>query len=155
MCSMAIAKTGHSASASFLRLEEQTSKIFTSNQTFQALFSSHMNSLAGHLNLFAHRDCQTIISARGMNIDDILQSRSMFHFEMPELSALLNEAAVSPFSYEKTFEQARLDPYLTLHTSGSTGLPKPIVMNHAFIAAMETTLNLIPDTIANQPVLKR
>lgn len=73
---------------------------------------------------------------------------------MPELNELLSEEAVPHYPYEKTFEQARLDPYLTLHTSGSTGLPKPIVTNHAFIAAMETTLNLIPDTIANQPVLK-
>jgi acyl-coenzyme A synthetase/AMP-(fatty) acid ligase len=114
-----------------------------------------MNSLAGHLNLFAHCDCQNIVAARGISIDDLLSSRPMRHIKMPELNELLNEEVVPHYLYEKTFEQARLDPYLVLHTSGSTGLPKPIILNHAFIAAVDATLNTIPDMSAGRPTLKK
>ncbi len=114
-----------------------------------------MNSLAGHVNLFVRCDCNYIISARGVNVDDILSSRPMQHLEMPELIALLDEEMVPPYSYEKTFEQAKLDPYLALHTSGSTGLPKPIIMNHAFIAAIDATLNLIPKKSGGRPTLRK
>jgi acyl-coenzyme A synthetase/AMP-(fatty) acid ligase len=32
--------------------------------------------------------------------------------------------------YEKTFEQAEWEPFCVLHTSGSTGLPKPVVVRN-------------------------
>ena len=114
-----------------------------------------MNSLAGHLNLLGRCECKDIISARGVNIDDILSSRSIRHFEMPELNELLDDEVVPQYPYEKTFEEARLDPYLALHTSGSTGLPKPIILNHAFVAAIDATLNLIPESSGNRPSWKR
>lgn len=43
---------------------------------------------------------------------------------------LTSEPAVS-YPYTKTYAEARLDPWAVLHTSGSTGVPKPIVQTHA------------------------
>lgn len=114
-----------------------------------------MNSLAGHLNLLGQCHCENIISARGININDILSSHPMRHIAMPELNELLSEEVVPHFPYEKTFEQAKLHPYLVLHTSGSTGLPKPIVFNHAFISAVDATLNLIPEASKGRAILRK
>jgi hypothetical protein len=114
-----------------------------------------MNSLAGHLNLFAHCDCQNIVAARGISIDDLLSSCPIRHIKMPELNKLLNEEVVPHYTHKKTFKQARLDPYLVLHTSGSTGIAKLIILNHVFIAAVDATLNSIPDMSAGRPTLKK
>lgn len=37
------------------------------------------------------------------------------------------ENDVPHFPYTKSFEEAEWDPVVVLHTSGSTGLPKPII----------------------------
>lgn len=41
---------------------------------------------------------------------------------------------VEPFPYHKTFEEAEWDPLLLLHTSGTTGFPKPIVCKQGMLA---------------------
>ena len=38
------------------------------------------------------------------------------------------------FPYCKSFEESRWDPFAVLHTSGSTGLPKPIVVRQGMLA---------------------
>lgn len=53
---------------------------------------------------------------------------------------ILSEAKHYPF--EKEYEKAKWDPILILHSSGSTGPPKPIVMNHATFAAGDNDRNL-------------
>ena len=105
-----------------------------------------MHSLAGHLNLLEKCDCDYFISATGVKVDDIISARPMKHFIMPELDELLDDQAgfAPKYPYEKTFEQAISDPYLILHTSGSTGLPKPIFINHGWAAASDAH-SLIPD----------
>lgn len=45
---------------------------------------------------------------------------------MEDLSAWFPKEKVAPFPFDRTFEQAEWDPLCVLHTSGSTGLPKPI-----------------------------
>ncbi len=44
------------------------------------------------------------------------------------------EKEVEPVPYSKAFEGARWEPLCVLHTSGSTGIPKPIVVRHGMIA---------------------
>ena len=48
------------------------------------------------------------------------------------------------YPYPKTFAEARDDPFVALHTSGSTGLPKPLVISHAFVAAYIELTQLAP-----------
>lgn len=44
------------------------------------------------------------------------------------------EKEVEPVPYPKTFEEARWEPLCVLHTSGSTGIPKPIVVRHGMLS---------------------
>lgn len=42
-----------------------------------------------------------------------------------------------PYLYTKTYDEAKLDPWVILHTSGSTGTPKPIIQAHATYSALD------------------
>ncbi|GAM40011.1 hypothetical protein TCE0_034f12025 [Talaromyces pinophilus] len=56
---------------------------------------------------------------------------------VPELEELLDEGPVPAYPYTKTFAEARKDPCLTLHTTGSTGLPKPITWKLEILSTYE------------------
>jgi acyl-CoA synthetase (AMP-forming)/AMP-acid ligase II len=64
--------------------------------------------------------------------------------ELPLLDQLLAEEPVEPFPYTKTFEEAKNEPFCFLHTSGSTGLPKPIPWSHGLIGTMDAVRLLPP-----------
>lgn len=68
-------------------------------------------------------DCKALFTAQGVHVKDILASRPMTHTVIPELEVLLEVGTVPHYPYEKTFEEAEHDPYLILHTSGTTGHP--------------------------------
>jgi acyl-CoA synthetase (AMP-forming)/AMP-acid ligase II len=69
----------------------------------------------------------------------------MPHTLVPDLDDLLSlkDRAVW-YPYKKTYEEGAHDPYIILHTSGTTGDPKPLVMNHAIINTM-CAQRLLPD----------
>ncbi|KAI1370978.1 acetyl-CoA synthetase-like protein [Hypoxylon crocopeplum] len=46
------------------------------------------------------------------------------------------------YPYLKSFDEARNDPIVVLHSSGSTGLPKPITMTHGSFATLDNEHNL-------------
>ncbi|ROW00362.1 hypothetical protein VMCG_07241 [Cytospora schulzeri] len=127
MLQMAVCKTGH-----------------------KVLYSSQLNSLAVHLYLMEQTDCKHMFSAVGVNVSDIIKSRPMDAYSVPELEDLLDlEDKVPHFPYTKTFEEAFHDPYMILHTSGSTGNPKPVVYTHAMIATQDAQ-ELLPDVCGRQ-----
>jgi acyl-coenzyme A synthetase/AMP-(fatty) acid ligase len=58
----------------------------------------------------------------------------MRSIEIGSMDEWFPPADVPHFHYHKTFEQAQWDPVAVLHTSGSTGLPKPIVARVGMVA---------------------
>jgi len=75
---------------------------------------------------------------------DFLQKRPMKVIDLPELSELLDADTVEAYPYTKTWDEAINDPFCLLHTSGSTGLPKPIVWSHGLIGTMDAVRLLPP-----------
>lgn len=70
----------------------------------------------------------------------------MQHSTIPELEDLLSDDDVRDFPFVKTFEEAKHDPFLILHTSGSTGLPKPVTFTHAVVAAHDAQAAVPPSS---------
>lgn len=101
------------------------------------LASSHMNSLAGHLNLFDQTNCNVLVYAESVNVDDIICARPLRQVVIPEVEQLLNGDPAPQYPFRWSYEEAKSNPYLVLHTSGTTGLPKPIVISHAYPAVSD------------------
>ena len=65
--------------------------------------------------------------------------------DMPEIDELLDAGSTESFPYDKTFDEASQEPFCLLHTSGTTGVPKPISWSHALIGTMDA-VRLLPPT---------
>lgn len=53
----------------------------------------------------------------------LLAVHPMRVLQIPGNDELLDGPVVPIYPFEKTFEEARTEPFVTLHTSGSTGTP--------------------------------
>lgn len=104
---------------------------------YKALLVSPRNSLEGSLAVVERTDCRIWAKSTENNelVNQILERRPMEVLQTPTLEELLDPRPVAKYPYTKTWEQANLDPLAVLHTSGSTGLPKPIVMRLGTIAS--------------------
>ncbi|KAL1863038.1 putative NRPS-like protein biosynthetic cluster [Diaporthe australafricana] len=97
---------------------------------YTAMFISPRNSKEGQLNLFDTTSCKIMAfaSSHEETVKPWLAERDMQAVEVSALDAWFPEKEVPHFPYTKTFDEAEWDPFLILHTSGSTGLPKPIIV---------------------------
>ena len=152
--SMAAAKTGYQVSRSELLLRLTWVDINVL-QRAQVLFSSHINSLAAHLNLFDLCDCKLFLSAKGVDVSDILDARPVKHSLIPELHELLDSSDVEKYPMRKSFDETANDTFVILHSSGTTGLPKPLPITHAQVAANDQILQLPEDCDCGGPGFSR
>ncbi|MCJ1283549.1 hypothetical protein MMC26_002879 [Xylographa opegraphella] len=115
---------------------------------YTALFLSPKNSIEGALAILEAAACNVWVKPCGTTsrlVEDFLRQRLMKVLDLPELDELLNAEATEPYPYNKTFEESVTDPFCLLHTSGSTGLPKPIAWSHGLISTMDA-VRLLPQT---------
>lgn len=96
----------------------------------QALFISPRNPKDAQMNLFNKTDCHIMCfpTSHRSIVKPWLLERQMRSMELGSIEDCFPGHDVEPFPYSKTFEQAEWAPLVVLHTSGSTGLPKPIVV---------------------------
>ena len=100
------------------------------------LFTSPRYSILAQMNLMKSVDCKIMLAPEGRPsvIDAILESYEMRLHQIPTLDELF-KGDHSQYPLDKTFEQARDEPLVVLHTSGTTGFPKPIVWTHDWAAS--------------------
>lgn len=114
----------------------------------QALFLSPKNSIDGALNVLEKTDCNIWVQPRELprlpQVDEFLRHRPLKILDIPETDDLLDAETTEPYPYTKTWEEAAQDPFCVLHSSGSTGLPKPIPWSHALIGTMDAVRSLPP-----------
>lgn len=56
----------------------------------------------------------------------------------------LHSTTYEYFPHGKIFEEAKGEPLVALHTSGTTGLPNPVIYTHDYAAAYIRALQLEP-----------
>ena len=73
----------------------------------------------------------------------ILDGMPMEVCQTPDLDYFLDEQPVKVVPFQKTFEEVKDEPFCILHTSGSTGIPKPVPIPYGSYGGMDSQL-LIP-----------
>ncbi|KAJ4022702.1 hypothetical protein NW766_001749 [Fusarium irregulare] len=110
---------------------------------FKALFISPRNTPAVQLSLFEDTKCNVLYCTESFEavMKPCLEQRKMQLCIIDSIEHFLNVSS-SPFPYEKSIDQARWDPLVVLHTSGSTGIPKPIVARQGMFCTLENMLRM-------------
>lgn len=112
---------------------------------YKLLLTSPRNSLGAHLSLLEKTRCDTFLLPPNFPLPmarQILAAREMRVVDMPGFQHWIEDGHVRPYPYNRTFLEARLEPFVVLHTSGSTGMPRPIIQTHATVAALDALADL-------------
>ncbi|KZF22836.1 NRPS-like enzyme [Xylona heveae TC161] len=123
---------------------------------YKAFFTSPRNSIEGHEALFAENNVKSFLfpAAAPPVVKSILAKRPTPTLVVPELEEWLDGEDVPTYPYNKTYEEARYEPFIALHTSGSTGFPKTVVMTNGTIAVIDAYQKIsslgAPPTIFDQ-----
>ncbi|KAI3541377.1 thioester reductase domain-containing protein [Colletotrichum abscissum] len=122
---------------------------------YKALLISPRNSFEGQMNLFEKTDCHIICFDSSFKdvIQPLLEERPMDAIMVSSADAWLSDDEVPHFPYHKTYEEAENDPVVVLHTSGSTGLPKPIIARVGMMAVADAFHN-VPDFMGSENCVK-
>lgn len=71
----------------------------------------------------------------------ILEAYEMSVHQIPELEELFDQKH-QHYAFNKTFEAARGEPLVVLHSSGTTGFPKALIWTHDWAAAFGRDRNM-------------
>jgi acyl-CoA synthetase (AMP-forming)/AMP-acid ligase II len=100
------------------------------------IFPSPRSPLIRLTRLLDHLGCQTVLSSA--NKHDIVSKLSTESgrdtHEIPSLAKLLDEE-YEHYPFDKTFESAKSEPLIVVHTSGTTDMPKPLIYTHDWAAS--------------------
>lgn len=113
--------------------------------TEQLFLTSPRNSVAAQFNLFERLHCNTLLSSapRPPAVTAITESQDFHVVEVPSVDYLL-DTHHEHFPFTRTFDEALSDPFFVVHTSGSTGIPKPLLYTHATAATNTKMMSLDP-----------
>lgn len=118
------------------------------------LYISPRNSIEGDIAVIQAAECNLwLVPSSGSNIHRVLESVPLKLFDIPDLPYFLDGPFedLTRYGYTKTWEQGRRDPCWVLHTSGSTGNPKPVVRYLDSLASIEA--NTLLPLIDGRPIL--
>ncbi|GKZ23398.1 putative NRPS-like protein biosynthetic cluster [Aspergillus brasiliensis] len=98
---------------------------------YRMFLTSPRNSVAAHRSLFECLSCTKLITPvpHPPPVKAILEAQTLETLEVPSVDELIsNEYA--HFEFSKTYPEAAGEVLAVIHTSGSTGIPKPIFWTH-------------------------
>ena len=92
--------------------------------------------------------CKTILFAetsRETTEKILADSPHVRGIAVPESKTWLTDECATPWLYKKAWEEAMDDPWIILHSSGTTGMPKPVTYTQRMVAATDLALSQTPD----------
>ncbi|KAL9120029.1 MAG: hypothetical protein Q9187_003419 [Circinaria calcarea] len=103
---------------------------------YKMVFPSSNYGFVGLVSLLDGLNCTTVLTASKElpSIGRLLKESRLAVHEIPSLRELLDKN-YPHFPFDKTFQAARLEPLVVVHTSGSTGFPKPLIYTHDWAAS--------------------
>ncbi|KAL8673514.1 MAG: hypothetical protein Q9168_002071 [Polycauliona sp. 1 TL-2023] len=113
---------------------------------YKLLVISPRNTIHDHTSLFEATDCRILLTPatpKAPAVRGILDAHELRVLDSPSLVELLDNS-YPHYAYCKTFAEARSEPLLVVHTSGTTATPKPIVFTHDFAASFVQMSQLAP-----------
>ena len=102
--------------------------------------------MAGYKNMFNTLNVKTVLAAGPPQmpiVDTIMEQCPLRLLQIPSVDQLLS-LSYPHYAFDKYFEQACDEPLLVLHTSGTTALPKPIIITHDWVASWCRATQLEP-----------
>lgn len=107
----------------------------------QAFFMSPRNSRDDNTTLLVDAGCADIVTTTSaLAFESMVSSKlSIGCFQMPETCQWLRlqDEDELPYPYNKSFEEAKCDPFVAVHTSGSTGPLKVVTLANGTQTAMD------------------
>ena len=106
---------------------------------YTPLLPSPRNTTEGQQSLFRATQCSKIIHSSDLTslVQGLRSETTKFEqFEIPALGYLLRSQNDGP-SYQTKETDNELDQAIIIHTSGSTGLPKPIILRNGMLATVD------------------
>ncbi|KAK0105234.1 hypothetical protein ONS95_004375 [Cadophora gregata] len=110
------------------------------------LFASTRNLVRAQLSLFSKINCRAIVFCSSLNqsFQPLIAASELRHIQAPKLEDLLAEDPVPHYTYDATWESLSNEKFFTVHTSGSSGDPKPISAGKHYIGAVDS-MHCLPD----------
>ena len=102
---------------------------------------------AAKLHLIDATGCNTFLCAESslLSVDKLLAARPQVRrITVPALENWITASPARPFPYDKTWDEAKNDPWIIFHTSGTTGFPKPVVYTQLMMTSLDQSENF-PD----------
>ncbi|RWA08436.1 hypothetical protein EKO27_g6678 [Xylaria grammica] len=113
---------------------------------YKLLLPSPRNPPSINVSLMGQTNCATLLYTPevGPLVRPLQELKSDLRTEaVPSFDEMMGSVPAE-FPYSKSFDEAYNDPVVVLHSSGSTGIPKPITMTHGSFAVLDNEHNL-PD----------
>lgn len=109
------------------------------------LFTSPRCSTTAQVKLINAVSCRTLLVLSDIPpvADLILEACELRVLQIPDIEELFGRR-YPHYQFEESFEQARDEPLVVLHTSGTTGFPKPIIWTHDWAASFASERRLSP-----------
>ena len=101
-------------------------------------YSPTRNRIETQVALLKTRDCRILLTLEFKSEATkgfFLKKRNMQNHMLPELVCFLDEEAVEKYLCGKSWEEARKQPYVAMHSSGITGTLKVLIMKQGTMAA--------------------
>lgn len=112
---------------------------------FQAVVPSPSNTVIANQLLFQDVGAKAMLfTSEGFEILESLHDAtkdSLRWIETPKYEDLVSKEKVEDFPFNHTFDEIKDVPFAALHTSGTTGHPKPIYWSHVAVAIHGTQMD--------------